>query len=208
MGETNQHTRPAWLGWSVAAVMAIAAISLGQRAFVAERLARASDTQRELDQVQHQLAKNQWEGERILALGQIAELRRLQDGGAPPHPTAPLPTPSTLAGFEVSRLTAPAGNALAASAIAVWNPASREGLLAVQQLPALSADQDYQLWLIDASTGAMVDGGAFTVDPVTGEGRIEFRPKPAVASPVKFAISREKKGGVPKPQGTMLLVSP
>ena len=95
-----------------------------------------------------------------------------------------------------------------AQAIAVWNPAAQEGMLAVSNLPALPSDRDYQLWVIDPQYPIPVDGGVFTVEPASGEAHLHFKPKEPIKQIAKFAVSLERKGGVPKAEGPMVLISP
>jgi anti-sigma-K factor RskA len=93
-----------------------------------------------------------------------------------------------------------------ARAVCVWNDERQEGLLAVENLPALAADQDYQLWVIDPKYPIPVDGGVFNT---TSEGSVRFTFQPGL--PVEqanvFAVSLERKGGVPKAEGPMVLIS-
>ncbi len=110
-----------------------------------------------------------------------------------------------LAQFKIATLASLAGNSPEALAIAVWNPTTQEGLLRVDKLPALATDQDYQLWVIDPAYPIPVDGGVFTVDPA-GHAQIAFRPNKRVTNATKFAVSLERKGGVPKAEGPILLL--
>ncbi|BET69656.1 hypothetical protein ASA1KI_45740 [Opitutales bacterium ASA1] len=93
-----------------------------------------------------------------------------------------------------------------ARAVCVWNDERQEGLLAVENLPALAPDQDYQLWVIDPKYPIPVDGGVFNT---TSEGSVRFTFQPGL--PVEqanvFAVSLERKGGVPKAEGPMVLIS-
>lgn len=111
-----------------------------------------------------------------------------------------------LAQFKIATLASLAGNSPEALAVAVWNPTTQEGLLRVDKLPALATDQDYQLWVIDPAYPIPVDGGVFTVDPETGHAQIAFRPNKRVTNATKFAVSLERKGGVPKAEGPILLL--
>ena len=91
-----------------------------------------------------------------------------------------------------------------AVAVSLWDAERQDGVLLVQNLNPLPAGQDYQLWVIDPKHGAPVDAGVFTVD-AKGTVRFRFKPKAPVLSADKFAVTVEKKGGVPAPQGTMVL---
>lgn len=117
-----------------------------------------------------------------------------------------LQTQGDLAQFKIATLASLAGNSPEALAIAVWNPTTQEGLLRVDKLPALASDKDYQLWVIDPAYPIPVDGGVFTVDPETGHAQIAFRPNKRVNNATKFAVSLERKGGVPKAEGPILLL--
>ena len=52
-----------------------------------------------------------------------------------------------------------------------------------------------------------VDGGVFRVDPSTGVAHVTFKANRPVNSVAKFAVSLERKGGVPKAEGPMVLLS-
>lgn len=125
---------------------------------------------------------------------QIAALtRRLRDEG-------------DIAQLKIATLASLAGNTPQALAVAVWDPLKQEGVLQVEKLPALAADQDYQLWVIDPQYPIPVDGGVFQVDPATGDARVAFHPNKVVKTAAKFAVSLERKGGVPKAEGPILLL--
>lgn len=91
-----------------------------------------------------------------------------------------------------------------AVAVSVWDAEKQDGVLVVQNLAPQPADKDYQLWVIDPQQGAPVDAGVFTVDE-KGNARFRFKPKVSVKTADKFAVTLEKKGGVPAPQGQMVL---
>jgi anti-sigma-K factor RskA len=122
--------------------------------------------------------------------------------------TRQLAAQGSLADYKIATLASLLGNSPQALAVAVWNPANQEGVLTVQKLPALAADKDYQLWVVDPQYSIPVDGGVFRVDPATGEARLNFRPNLPVKTVAKFAVSLERKGGVPKAEGPMVLIGP
>jgi len=113
-----------------------------------------------------------------------------------------------LARLKISSLASLLSDSPEAQAIAVWNPLAQEGVLTVANLPVLPGDRDYQLWVIDPQYPIPVDGGVFTVEPTKGEARLQFKPKEPIAQIAKFAVSLERKGGVPKAEGPMVLISP
>jgi anti-sigma-K factor RskA len=80
-------------------------------------------------------------------------------------------------------------------------------LLTVDHLPALADDRDYQLWVIDPQYPIPVDGGVFRVDPATGQARYSFRADKPIKTVAQFAVSLERRGGVAKAEGPMVLLS-
>ncbi len=91
-----------------------------------------------------------------------------------------------------------------AKAKLLWQPETKQGILWVSGLPPLPLEQSYELW-------------AFVGDQPVPAGTFETRPDGATVipiskeenlgeAPVKFAVSIEPKGGVPKPTGAIVLV--
>ena len=117
-----------------------------------------------------------------------------------------LQTQGDLANFKITTLASLLKNSPQAIAVAVWNPAKQEGVLKVDKLPALAADKSYQLWVVDPQYKNPVDGGVFTVDPQTGEQRVKFTGKQPIAAIAAFAVTLERKGGVPKAEGPFVLL--
>ena len=193
---------PLWVAWAAAAVFAVMCAWLGQL-YIGSRFEAATlRDQQTVAEFTLRTVRNQLEAERIIAGHQLSSLterlasldRQLKEEG-------------DLAKFKIATLASLAGNTPQALAVAVWNPAKQEGVLTVEKLPALAADKDYQLWLVDPQYPIPVDGGVFTVDPATGEARITFHANKHVKSVAKFAVSLERKGGVPKAEGPMVLLS-
>jgi anti-sigma-K factor RskA len=190
---------PAWIPWLAAACIGAAAIWT-QRQYVAARAENASLGEEtrvalaSLDQARAQLA----DAKRLVTeySRQVAELStKLKDEG-------------DLAHFKIATLASMLGNSPAALAVAVWDPAREQGVLEVSKLPALASEKDYQLWVIDAKYPSPVSAGVFAVDPATGEAHIVFRADRPVRAISKFAVSLERKGGAPKPEGPIVLISP
>ena len=117
-----------------------------------------------------------------------------------------LQTQGDLANFKITTLASLLKNSPQARAVAVWNPAKQEGVLKVDKLPALAADKDYQLWVVDPQYPNPVDGGVFTVDPQSGAARVMFTGKQPVAAINAFAVTLERKGGVSKAEGPFVLL--
>lgn len=176
-----------WLGWAAAACFAVVAgyTSVRYMATRAEVVVQRESTR--LVEIQLQSVEQTLEAERILATKQIADLQRAGD----------------LAQLKIARLASLNKNSPEAVAIAVWNPLKQEGVLTVENLPFIQQDQDYQLWVVDPAYANPVNGGVFKVD-ARGTAHISFRPDQPVTAATKFAISRERRGGVPKAEGPMV----
>src|SRR5205085_12688555 len=104
--------------------------------------------------------------------------------------------------------TAPAtlaGNTPKAQAIAVWDPSRETGLLTVDKLPAIADNQDYQLWVVDPAYPNPVDGGVFKPG-ADGHAVLTFKGNQPIKHVAAFAISLEKKGGVPKAEGPIVML--
>ncbi len=191
-----------WLPLATAAAGVVAAVWFAQLLFVSrsensllrEELALADATLRS--------ARQELEAERLVAGRQLQDasikLARIE---------GEMRAQGDLARFKIATLASLLGNTPQALAVAVWDPNAQEGILSVENLPALAPDKDYQLWVIDPQYPIPVDGGVFSVDPQTGVARYQFKADKPVKTVAKFAVSLERKGGVPKAEGPMVLIS-
>jgi anti-sigma-K factor RskA len=208
--------------WTIAAGLAIGCGWLSQLYFATRSEALQLSDGQMLSQMEVRGAQLQVEAERVIAQRDIADAKRqIADLNRTVATTAEeiakrdqqiaslneqLQAQGDLAQFKIATLASMAGNSPQALAIAVWNPKTQEGVLSVAKLPALASDKDYQLWLIDPAYPAPVDGGVFTVNPATGDARINFKPNQRVNNAAKFAVSLERKGGVKKAEGPIVLL--
>jgi anti-sigma-K factor RskA len=191
-----------WIPWAAAACLAITCAWLGQLYFGSRFEAATLREQQAVADFELRTTRNQLEAERLIAghqLGAMTEQLAALD--------RQLKAEGDLAKFKIATLASLAGNTPQALAVAVWNPAKQEGVLSVEKLPALASDKDYQLWLVDPQYANPVDGGVFRVDPATGEAHVTFKANKPIHSVAKFAVSLERKGGVPKAEGPMVLLS-
>src|SRR5262249_11824102 len=98
---------------------------------------------------------------------------------------------------------------------ALFDPASQQGFIAIEQLPALPHNQQYHLWVMDEKSGQIRDAGilplaglnrglySFALDPIEAPARDRARPNffitvegaavpPAAAKPSgKVVLGRE-----------------
>ena len=92
-----------------------------------------------------------------------------------------------------------------ASAVVVWDKDQKNGVLQLDKLPPPASGKDYQLWVIDPKIPQPVSAGVLAV-PNDGLIRTSFHPAAPIESAAAFAISIEKTGGAPKPEGQIILV--
>jgi anti-sigma-K factor RskA len=187
--------------WAIAACLTVVSAWLGQR-YASTRTELATvRTQAELVAVSLQSTQQQLEAERILGerRGKDAEQRIAQLA-------SDLKSQGDLATLKITALASMLQNLPQAQAIAVWDPRRQEGILDVQKLPALAANEDYQIWVVDPQYPIPVDGGVFTVEPASGSSRVKFTAKQPVSVINAFAVTRERKGGVPKAEGPFVLL--
>jgi anti-sigma-K factor RskA len=182
-----------FLPWAAAAALAVTATWLAGQNLLLRREAEGLRRERELAEVAYKMAKNELTQRSLLAESMIndlgGKLRRSED----------------LARLKVTALASLAGNTAEARVIAVWDPEQQTGLLTMEKLPVIAETQDYQIWIVDPAYPNPVNGGVFHVS-VDGRVALPFRPDQPVAKVAAFAISLEKKGGVPKAEGPIVLL--
>jgi anti-sigma-K factor RskA len=181
------------LPWAAAAGFALVAAWLTSQNFALRRQNQGLQTEHELAQIAYQTAQAQLGERSLVAEKMISELgnklRQSED----------------LARLKISALASLAGNTKEAQVIAVWDPAQQAGLLTIEKLPAIAATQDYQIWIVDPAYPNPVNGGVFNLG-TDGKVSLPFKPDQPVAQVAAFAISLEKKGGVPKAEGPIVLL--
>lgn len=194
-GKIAPSRRCAWLPWMAAGGFALLAGFLGQIYFAARSEIVTLREQGALAEIEGKSLQQQIEAERILSARRISDL------------LADLREQGGLAPLKIVPLVFPPGFTPPALAIAVWDPHRQEGELAVSKLPPLAPDKDYQLWIIDPQYPLPVSAGVFTVEPATSDARIRFKPDRPVTTAARFAVSVERKGGVPRAEGPIVLSS-
>lgn len=180
--------------WIAAAGFALAAVWFGVRSSSLSAENSTLRTQRELAEIAYKLSQSQLAERTLLAETMIndlgSKLQRSED----------------LSRLKITALASLLNNSAEARAIAVWDPEQQVGLLTVEKLPAIAAEQDYQIWVIDPQYPIPVDGGVFKPDP-TGRATLSFKGDKPIRNVAAFAISLEKRGGVPKAEGPLVLLS-
>jgi anti-sigma-K factor RskA len=179
--------------WAVAAALALAATWLATQNLFLRNAYATLQTERELAEIASRMAQNQLSERSLLAEKMINDLgnrlRRSED----------------LSRLKITALASLAGNTKEAQVIAVWDPGQQAGLLSMEKLPAIAETQDYQIWIVDPAYKDPVNGGVFHI-AADGNVTLAFKPDQPVAQAAAFAISLEKKGGVPKAEGPIVLL--
>ena len=110
-----------------------------------------------------------------------------------------------LSQIQIATLKSTLKNAPEATAVVVWDAKKQHGVLKVMQVPRNAEDRDYQLWMVDPSYKNPVSALIFHLpneDPL----KVPFRPAARVREAKGFAISLERKGGVTKAEGPIVLL--
>lgn len=194
--------------WAAAAVFALGALWLAQLHFAQRATTDLLASQASLAEVALQTARQQVEAERLLARQQVAALEGqvAEREARIAQLTRDLKSQADLAELKITALSSLLNHSPQALAVAVWSNTRQEGVLQVEKLPPLAPGQDYQLWVVDPQYANPVDGGVFAVDTQSGAARIVFRARQPVAQVNAFAVTLERKGGVPKAEGPFVLL--
>lgn len=109
-----------------------------------------------------------------------------------------------LSKLQLATLSSPTDAAHLASVL--WDASAQKGILQVRTLPAAPAGHDYQLWVIEPGQTAPVSAGVFQIG-ADGTATFGFEPVRAVSGASKFAVTLEKSGGVPAPEGPLIIAN-
>lgn len=185
---------PVFLPWALAAGFAALTIWLGQALLTTRKQAESQQTESRLSELALRESRNRLEAEHIVLERRLADAAKQSEGSA------------GLKNLTIAPLLPSSDTSPQSLAVAVWDPVRQEGLLSVEKLPALPPDQDYQLWLTDSTGQTPAKGGVFTPD-AHGTARVAFQSARALSAISAFAVTRERKGGAPSPEGASVLHS-
>jgi hypothetical protein len=185
----------AWLPWIAAGGFALLAGFLSQAYFAARSEILALREQGALAAIVGKGLQQRIEAERILSARRLADLQ------------AGLPDPGGLGQLKIVSLVSAPGFAAPVLAIVLWDQVRQEGELVVANLTSPAPDKDYQLWIMDPQYPDPVGAGVLTVGTTAGDVRLLFKPDRPVATAARFAVSLERKGGVPRAEGPIVLSS-
>lgn len=188
-----------WIPWAIAAGLAVTTgLLFVGRTKLQQRVA---DLQSERDNAANQVALLEkratdsdariaaFNREREQMIGEIAQLKERD----------------SFSQMQIATLTSKLDAAPKASAFVIWDAKNQRGVLTAVDVPPNAEDHDYQLWVVDPKYQIPVDAGVFSVK--NGQTtKVVFQPKRPITSADGFAVSLERKGGVPKAEGPMVLV--
>jgi anti-sigma-K factor RskA len=188
----------AWIPWAIAACLMVIVGCLSYdryhiKLLVDSFLLRDQRQQIELDHVQSQ---------RLELQNRLDDaLSRLAADDSLRSQLAALKARDELSQIKIATLASLLKDAPRAMAVVAWDADSQRGILQPLNMPHKRPDQDYQLWIIDPGYKTPVSAGIF--DPAA---RANFAPVQPITKANQFAISLEKKGGSPAPEGPIVLV--
>ena len=152
------------------------------------------------DEAMEKLARTEARAERD---ERVAREERQQQPDTRPAPEQGEETDS-LSNVLVAALTSKMRKAPNATAAIVWDATRQRGVLNSANIPPNPADRDYQLWIVDSRFADPIDAGVFHVEKA-GSARFVFKPKIRIEAPAGFAVSLERRGGVAKAEGPIVL---
>ncbi len=194
---SEQPGRRRWLPWAVAACLAFAcgALAVREAALRRDRTTLEERSQTAAARVETlELAQTE-SAQEITRLRQSVDDAQLQ--------ATALAQRDALAQIRIASLSAKVEAYAKAGVIVVWDEEQKRGVVKLTQLPAVDAQHDYQLWVIDPALPQPVSAGIVTID-AAGGARAMFHPALAVSGSPQFAVSLEPKGGSPTPQGQVI----
>ncbi len=192
---------PAWLGWTAAACFFFAALFFAGKSFNVRRELQSVLEAERLARLEAGTLKNLLEAERILSRGQLNHLATAE------QLIADLRVQTDISRLKVTSLTSRTDSSPQARAIVVWDPDRQEGVLVVSKLPTVGSGQKYQLWIVDGQNPAPVNAGVVSVEPATGEARVNFKPVQPVADARSFTVTLESGDTATRTEGPTVLGS-
>ena len=218
------------IGWALAASLAVASVWLWQeRAGMIQQLDAASramapvsnpvspvvdDGKAKARTLEEELKRrrDEFEAEKKALATEIESLRKQETDSKAQNAklaaeVAELKKQEAESQLQIATLQSKVWEYRKSEMLVVWDQKRSQGVVVLDKMPKVDADKDYQLWVVDPTKPNPVSGGIVAVD-AKGAAKVTFKPVETVTGEAKFAISVEKKGGVPKAEGPIVLVGP
>jgi len=113
------------------------------------------------------------------------------------HAVLALRESNRLANLRITMLNSLIADEPKTVAVTLWDYQQEDGVFVVQNLKALPASEDYELWVMDEHK-TPVAAGVFHTD-ASGTIRMDFHPSREIKTPGQFCVTEEIKGGVASP---------
>lgn len=220
---------PGWAGWAAALALAIATgwtlvdrrqladahhrlatDKAGVRTALAaaeQRLLEIPELQARIDAARAELAEARTRSEELTDRLAEREMELARTAGALEDSAAELARlrqSNQLARTRIASLEATVEAYQTARVVVIWDEEAKRGVVQIEGLPELDAEQDYQFWVVDPNQEQPVDAGTIELDE-SGSARVDFEPRRPIAEASMFAISIEAAGGVPFNEGPIVL---
>jgi anti-sigma-K factor RskA len=101
------------------------------------------------------------------------------------------------ANLRITMLNSLIADAPKTVAVTLWDARKQGGVFVVENLKAIPADRDYEIWVMDEHK-VPVAAGVFHMD-ASGTTRIDFKATRAIQTAGQFCVTEEVKGGVASP---------
>jgi len=198
----GKASRVAWglIPWSIAAcLVAVATWLASQLGYVRGDFAladeRLSATTRELEQTREQLNGLSAEVSQVQEQNQqlAAALARANERG-------------DRAEMQISFLHSELDAFAQVVAAVAWDDETQSGMVRVTGLPMPEPGTDYQLWVLTTDDSGPVSAGVLPVEKDEKSCFVKFTPATQVTGVTRFAVSIERSGGTPAPEGPVILV--
>lgn len=188
-----------WMVRGIAAALAVGAVWLwSDRQHLTSRMAEIEQTANRVAAESREKAERAQALESALKLAEarVSDLTGEIDG---------LRKQDALARMQIATLQSSVSQYKQGVAVVVWDSEKHSGILKLEKMPPLDSKKDYQLWVVDPKNPAPVNAGVVQVDS-RGFAKIDFKPVDEVSEASKFALSVERKGGVPKGEGPIVFI--
>jgi anti-sigma-K factor RskA len=111
---------------------------------------------------------------------------------------------NALAQIRIATLQSLVDSFARTSAVVVWDPDKKSGVIQFNNLPVPAPGKNYQLWVVDPKSPNPISAGLVPASE-SGLVKVNFRPAHAIASAEKFAVSVENTGESQTPSQIVLL---
>ena len=151
------------------------------------------------------LLASEWiQSQRNLVAAQDKLAQSNEELGRSNEELAVLRSRNALAQIRIATLESLVDSFARTSAVVVWDPDKKSGVIQFSNLPAPAPGKNYQLWVVDPKSPQPISAGLVPASQ-SGLVKVNFKPAHAIASAGKFAVSLENTGESQTPGQIVLL---